>query len=48
MPDPIITNNSNYGVVVFGAIYQDENIFDAAALTYEPGTILDASPLAET
>lgn len=40
MPDPIVTNNKNFGVVVWEPVFDDETIVDAAGATYVAGTVL--------
>lgn len=40
MPDPIITNNKNFGVAVWEPIYENAVLVDAGGATYAAGTVL--------
>lgn len=40
MPDPVITNNKNYGAVLFGVEFGDDTLVSTTGVTYPAGTIL--------
>ena len=40
MPNPVITNNSTSGIVVWEPVYEDDILVDAAGATYPAGTVL--------
>ena len=40
MPDPIITNNTTSGIVLWEPVYEDEVITSAGAATWLEGTLL--------
>jgi len=40
MPDPIITNNKNFGVVVWEPVFENEKVTFAGAATLLAGTIM--------
>ncbi len=40
MPDPVITNNKTFGVVVWEPVFEDDIIVDATGGTYPAGTLL--------
>lgn len=40
MPDPIVTNNSTNGIVIWEPVFEDDILIDAGGDTYLAGTVL--------